>query len=118
MLAANLDPAPLIRGIAMITNRLIEIEFATDSHVVEAANRAISSLANHLELTEYRVEPLVRVARRLVNPWDDGAGVPEAFAYRVHLGDIGQGEWTEIKDDFLRPLAQQGVAIREVRLAA
>jgi len=102
----------------MITNRLIEIEFATDSDVVDAANRAISSLANHLDLKEYRVEPLVRVACRLVNPWDEDALDPEAFAYRVHLGAIAHGEWVEIKDDFLRPLAQQGVAIREVRLAA
>ena len=102
----------------MITNRLIEIEFATDIIVVEAANKAVSSLANHLELKEYRVEPLVRVARRLVNPWDSEAVSPEAFAYRIHLGDIDQGNWVEIKNDFLRPLAQQGVAIREVRLAA
>ena len=102
----------------MIINRLIEIEFATDTDVVEAANKAVSSLANHLELTEFRVEPLVRVACRLLNPWDEEASLPEAFAYRIHLGDIAQGDWTEIKDDFLRPLAQQGVAIREVRLAA
>ena len=102
----------------MIINRLIEIEFATESSVVEAANKALSSLANHLELTEYRVEPLVRVARRLVNPWDAEASIPEAFAYRVHLGKIEHGDWEDIRDDFIRPLAQQGVAIREVRLAA
>ena len=102
----------------MITNRLIEIEFATDTEVVEAANKAVSALSNHLELKDFRVEPLVRIARRLVNPWDEDASAPEAFAYRIHLGDIDQGYWTEIKGDFLRPLAQQGVAIREVRLAA
>ena len=44
-----------------MTRRLIEIEFATRTASVEAANRAVSQLANHLELTEYRVEPLIRV---------------------------------------------------------
>ena len=102
----------------MMTRRLIEIEFATRIASVEAANRAISQLANHLELTEYRVEPLVRVDQRLVNPWEDDATHPQAFAYRIHLGEMPKVTWTELKNDFLRSLAQQGVAFREVRLAA
>lgn len=101
-----------------MTRRLIEIEFATLTATVEAANRAVSKLADHLELTEYRVEPLVRVDERLVNPWEDESAQPQAFAYRIHLGEMGKGTWTELKNDFLRPLAQQGVAFREVRLAA
>jgi len=102
----------------MTTSRLIEIEFATHSEVVDAANKAISRLANHLELTQYRVEPLVRVDQRLVNPWDDDAGAAKAFAYRIHLGAIKHGDWSDIRSDFLQPLADQGVAVREVRLAA
>ncbi len=102
----------------MMTRRLIEIEFATRTASVEAANRAVSQLANHLELTEYRVEPLVRVDQRLVNPWEDETAQPEAFAYRIHLGEMGKMNWVQLKNDFLRPLAQQGVAFREVRLAA
>ena len=101
-----------------MTRRLIEIEFATLTATVEAANCAISKLANHLELTEYRVEPLVRVDQRLVNPWENESAQPQAFAYRIHLGEMGNVTWTELKNDFLRPLAQQGVAFREVRLAA
>ena len=102
----------------MMTRRLIEIEFATRTASVEAANRAVSQLANHLELTEYRVEPLIRVDQRLVNPWDDEAAQPEAFAYRIHLGEMGKVNWVQLKNDFLRPLAQQGVAVREVKFAA
>ena len=102
----------------MMTRRLIEIEFATRIASVEAANRAVSQLANHLELTEYRVEPLVRVDQRLVNPWEDESAQPQAFAYRIHLGEMGKVTWAELKNDFLRPLAQQGVAFREVQLAA
>ncbi len=102
----------------MMTRRLIEIEFATRTDSVEAANRAVSQLANHLELTEYRVEPLVRVNHRLVNPWEDESAKPQAFAYRIHLGEIAKVNWAALKNDFLRPLAQQGVAFREVQLAA
>ena len=102
----------------MLTNRLIEIEFSSRSAVVEAANRAVSRLSNHLELTEYRVEPLVRVDAALVSPWGDDAAKASAFAYRIHLGSLNAAEWSELRADFLRPLAQQGVAVREVQLAA
>ena len=66
----------------MMTRRLIEIEFATLTATVEAANRAVSKLADHLELTEYRVEPLVRVDERLVNPWEDESAQPQASPKR------------------------------------
>ena len=56
--------------------------------------------------------------QRLVNPWEDESAQPQAFAYRIHLGEMGKVTWAELKNDFLRPLAQQGVAFREVQLAA
>ena len=102
----------------MLTNRLLEIEFSPNSTVVEAANKAVARLANHLELTEYRVEPLVRVDSALVSPWDDAATEARAFAYRIHLGDLTAADWSELRADVLRPLARQGVAVREVKLAA
>lgn len=102
----------------MHTSRLFEIEFAPQADCVDAANRAVANLANHLELTQYRVEPLVRVGEGLVNPWTDEGALPKAFAYRIHFSDVAQGDWVSLRTDFLKPLAQQGVAFREVRLAA
>ena len=46
------------------------------------------------------------------------AAKASAYAYRIHLGSLNAAEWSELRADFLRPLAQQGVAFREVRLAA
>lgn len=102
----------------MHTNRLLEIEFATNSDQVEAANLAVGRLANHLELTEYRVEPLVRVDAALVSPWEHGSKKPRAFAYRIHLGVLSKNDWYELRADVLQPLAHQGVAVREVQFAA
>ena len=102
----------------MHTNRLLEIEFATNSDQVEAANLAVGRLANHLELTEYRVEPLVRVDAALGSPWEHGSKKPRAFAYRIHLGALSKNDWYELRADVLQPLAHQGVAVREVQFAA
>ena len=102
----------------MTTNRLIEIEFASNTHLVDAANRAISRLSNHLELDEYSVEPLVRVDQRLINPWAEGAESAKTYVYRIYLGAIQHGEWAGIRTDLLHPLAAFGVAVREVRIAA
>ncbi|MEC8193367.1 MAG: hypothetical protein VX944_08390 [Myxococcota bacterium] len=102
----------------MHTNRLLEIEFATNSDQVEAANLAVGRLANHLELTEYRVEPLVRVDAALVSPWEHESKQPRAFAYRIHLGALSKNDWYELRADVLQPLAHQGVAVREVQFAA
>jgi hypothetical protein len=117
MLATN-PVGSTTRGLKMTTNRLIEIEFSSNTDVVEAANRAISRLSNHLELDQFTVEALVRVDQRLVNPWADGAAAAQRFAYRIHLGSIRHGAWAGIRHDFLQPLADQGVAVREIRLAA
>lgn len=102
----------------MHTNRLLEIEFAPNTDQVEAANLAVGRLANHLELTEYRVEPLVRVDTALVSPWANESKVPRAFAYRIHLGELSRHDWYELRADVLQPLAHQGVAVREVQFAA
>ncbi len=117
MLAADPGPALIYRGIAM-TTVLIEIEFTPQTEVIEAANRAVSRLANHLELTEYRVEPLVRVDQVLVAPWGDEAASASTFVYRIHIGSLTAVNWSELRNDFMQPLAQQGVAVREIRLAA
>lgn len=101
-----------------MTTVLIEIEFTPQIEVIEAANRAVSRLANHLEFTEYRVEPLVRVDQMLVAPWGDEAAAASAFVYRIHLGEMSGTRWSELRNDFMQPLAQQGVAVREIRLAA
>jgi hypothetical protein len=101
-----------------MTTVLIEIEFTPQTEVIEAANRAVSRLSNHLEITEYRVEPLVRVDQVLVAPWGDEAAAASAFVYRIHLGEMTGTSWSELRNDFMQPLAQQGVAVREIRLAA
>ena len=101
-----------------MTTVLIEIEFTPQTEVVEAANRAVSRLANHLELTDYRVEPLVRVDQVLVAPWGDEAAGASAFVYRIYIGCTTGTNWSELRNDFMQPLAQQGVAVREIRLAA
>jgi len=101
-----------------MTTVLIEIEFTPQTEVVEAANQAVSRLANHLELTDYRVEPLVRVDQALVAPWGDEAASASAFVYRIHIGDTASTNWSDLRTDFMQPLAQQGVAVREIRLAA
>jgi hypothetical protein len=102
----------------MTTNRLIEIEFASNTAVVDAANRAIGRLSNHLEIDQYSVEPLVRINSALVNPWAEGTQAAQTFAYRIHLGSIEPQAWTTIINDFLQPLANQGVAVREIEFAA
>jgi hypothetical protein len=118
MLAALKGSAPHHSGFIMQTNRLLEIEFAPNSDLVDAANKAVGRLANHLELDEYRVEPLVRVDAALIAPWGDDAARACAFAYRIHFGEVKAADWFELRADVLRPLAQQGVAVREVKFAA
>ena len=102
----------------MPINRLLEIEFAPQADLVEAANRAVGRLAHHLELTEYRVEPLVRLDTALVSPWDHESRDARSFAYRIHFGELSGDDWYTLRADVLQPLAQQGVAIREVQFAA
>lgn len=101
-----------------MTTVLVEIEFTPETEVVLAANRAVSRLANHLELTDYRVEPLVRVNEVLVAPWGDEAAAASSFVYRIHFGSMTATNWSDLRTDFMQPLAQQGVAVREIRLAA
>lgn len=101
-----------------MTAVLIEIEFTPETEVVQAANRAVSRLANHLDITDYRVEPLVRVDEVLVSPWGDEAATASTFVYRIHLGNMTATDWSDLRTDFMQPLAQQGVAVREIRLAA
>ena len=102
----------------MLTNRLLEIEFAPNNDLVEVANKAVGRLANHLELNEYRVEPLVRVDTALVSPWGDDAPRARSFAYRIYLGTLSASDWVELRADVLQPLTQQGVAVREIKFAA
>ena len=102
----------------MQVNRLLEIEFAPHADLVDAANRAVGRLSNHLELTEYRVEPLVRMETALVSPWEHESYNARSFAYRIHFGELSGSEWYTLRADVLKPLAQQGVAVREVQFAA
>lgn len=102
----------------MQVNRLIELEFSTNANTVEAANRAVSRLGDQLGDMGLRVEPLVRLDDKLVAPWGEGAERAQAYAYRLHVRPIAGTEWRAIRARLLMPLASQGVAIRESRLAA
>ena len=102
----------------MQVNRLIELEFSTNTNSVEAANRVVSRLGDHLGEMGLRVEPLVRLDDKLVAPWGEGVERAEAYAYRIHVRPIARTEWRAIRTRLLMPLASQGVAIRESRFAA
>ena len=102
----------------MTVNRLIELEFSTNSTTVEVANRAVAHLEDQLGEMGLRVEPLVRLGDKLVAPWGDDAERAQAFAYRLHVRPIDRMEWRAICARWITPLAAQGVSIRERRLAA
>ena len=102
----------------MTVNRLIELEFSTNASTVEVANRAVARLEDQLGDMGLRVEPLVRLDDKLVAPWGDGVERAQAFAYRLHVRPIDGTEWRAIRARWITPLASQGVAIRERRLAA
>ena len=102
----------------MTSNRMLELEFSTDSDAVEAANLAVARLGDQLGDMGVRVEPLVRLDDKLVAPWGEEAGRAEAYAYRIHVRPLDRSEWRAIRARLLAPLASQGVAIRETRFAA
>jgi hypothetical protein len=102
----------------MKVNRLIELEFSTNTSVVEAANRVVSRLGDQLGEMGLRVEPLIRLNNKLVAPWGEGAEQAQAYAYRIHVRPIERSEWRAIRARLLTPLASQGVSIRESRIAA
>jgi hypothetical protein len=102
----------------MKVNRLIELEFSTNTSVVEAANRVVSRLGDQLGEMGLRVEPLIRLNNRLVAPWGEGADQAQAYAYRIHVRPIERSEWHAIRARLLTPLASQGVSFRESRIAA
>ena len=102
----------------MTLNRLIELEFSTNTSSVEAANRAVARLGDQLGDMGVRIEPLVRLDDKLVSPWGDDAVHAQSYAYRIHVRPIDRSEWRAIRARLIAPLATQGVAIRETRFAA